>query len=60
MSIYNEKHRQYTDKYIAEKYDTTIIRMPKGMKEEVKTYAKKQGKSLNGFVLELIRKEIEK
>ncbi len=60
MSVYNDKHRAYTNKYLVEKYDSTIIRLPKGMKEEVKSFAKKQGKSVNGFVVELIKNAMNK
>lgn len=54
MGVYNEKHRAYTDKYIADKYDSTLIRLPKGRLQEVKDYAKQQGKSFNAFINDLI------
>lgn len=54
MGTYNAKHRAYTDKYVAEKYDTTLIRFPKGQKAAVQAFAAQNGKSMNAFILDLI------
>lgn len=48
------------DKYLKEKVDTVLIRVPKGQKQVIQDFAKSKGKSLNAFVYELIQKEIEK
>ena len=48
------------DKYLKEKVDTVLIRVPKGQKQVMQDYAKSKGKSLNAFVYELIQMEIEK
>ena len=36
------------DKYLKEKVDTFVLRVPKGMKNEIAEYAASQGMSLNG------------
>lgn len=57
MSVEIKKKREYsqaqnkaTQKYIKNNYDSVMIRMPKGKKEQIKTFAKSKGESLNGFV----------
>lgn len=47
------------DKYLKEKVDTFVIRVPKGQKEELKKYAKSKNKSLNAYILELIEKDMK-
>ena len=42
------------DKYLKEKVDTFVLRVPKGKKDEIMEYAKKRGMSLNGYITELI------
>lgn len=46
------------DKYLKEKVDTFVVRVPKGQKEEIKAYAKSKNKSLNAYILELIEKDM--
>ncbi len=46
------------DKYLKEKVDTVLIRVPKGQKQVMQDYAKSKGKSLNAFVYELIQNEM--
>lgn len=42
------------DKYLKEKVDTVLIRVPKGQKQVIQDFAKSKGKSLNAFVYDLI------
>lgn len=42
------------DKYLREKVDTFVLRVPKGKKDEIMEYAKSKGMSLNGYITELI------
>jgi len=42
------------DKYLSEKVETFVVRVPKGKKEAVKAFAKSKGLSLNAFILGLI------
>ena len=43
-----------------EKYDRVQLVVPKGTREEIKEFAKSQGKSLNNWVYELICKAMDK
>lgn len=47
------------DKYLKEKVDTFVVRVPKGQKEEIKEYAKSKNKSLNAYISELIEKDMK-
>lgn len=47
------------DKYLKEKVDTFVVRVPKGQKEELKKYAKSKNKSLNAYILELIERDMK-
>lgn len=49
-AVYNDKVNKTTQKYVKEHYDSFIVRMPKGKKEQIKTFAESKGESLNGFV----------
>ena len=42
------------DKYLKEKVDTFVLRVPKGKKDEIMHYAKSKGMSLNGYITDLI------
>lgn len=48
-----------TSKYL-EKFDDIKIRVPAGQREIIKAYAEKQGKSLNGYINDLINADIER
>ncbi|MDL2219874.1 antitoxin [Ruminococcaceae bacterium OttesenSCG-928-O06] len=48
------------NKYRAKAYDQINIVVPKGEKEEIASFAKIQGKSLNGFINEAIKEKIER
>lgn len=47
------------NEYNREKYDRFSLMLPSGYKEEVKRVAKKDGKSLNAFILEAIREKMK-
>lgn len=49
-AVYNDKVNKTTQKYVKEHYDSFIVRMPKGKKEQIKNFAESKGESLNGFV----------
>lgn len=53
----------YTDKitaeYIKNNYDQFSLRMPKGARQKYKEFAKRQGKSLNGLILELLDNQMK-
>lgn len=45
----------YDAKYQRENYDTILVRVPKGMKDEIRTAAESSGISLNAYIVEAIR-----
>lgn len=47
---YSQAQNKATQKYIKNNYDSVMIRMPKGKKEQIKNFAESKGESLNGFV----------
>ena len=47
---YSQAQNKATQKYIKNNYDSVMIRMPKGKKEQIKAFAESKGESLNGFV----------
>lgn len=53
--------RQYKKQndFNKQNYDRVSIMLPAGYREEVREIAKKQGKSLNGFVIEAIQEKIK-
>ena len=50
----NNGSQKAKDKYLKEKVDTFVLRVPKGKKDEIMEYAKSKGMSLNGYITELI------
>ena len=42
------------DKYNAKAYDDIRVRVPRGQKEAIQTFAEQRGESLNGFINRLI------
>lgn len=59
MGKYNERHKEYTSKYIADNYDTMKVRCKKGYKEEIKAAADQAGESVNAYVMEAVRRRME-
>ena len=59
MGKYNERHKEYTSKYIADNYDTLKVRCKKGYKEEIKAAADQAGESVNTYIVEAVRRRIE-
>lgn len=55
-----EYNKEYAKTYLKTKCDEIKIRVPKGEKELFKEMAKDTGKSLNGFIYDLVKKEYEK
>lgn len=47
-------------KYEAKVYDKTLIRLPKGRLDDIKTHAVAQGESVNGFINRAIDHEMER
>lgn len=51
---YSQAQNKATQKYIKNNYDEIKIRVPKGKKEEYKTKADAEGKSLNQYIVDRI------
>lgn len=47
------------DKYKRKTYDRIELLVYKGEKQKIKDYASKKGKTVNGFITELIRNEMK-
>lgn len=54
----NNGSQKAKDKYLKEKVDTFVLRVPKGEKEIIQQHAQSLGKSLNGYIVDLIRESI--
>ncbi len=50
----NNGSQKAKDKYLKEKVDTFVLRVPKGEKEKIQSYAASVGKSMNAYIVELI------
>jgi predicted HicB family RNase H-like nuclease len=48
------------NRYNAKAYDPISLRVKKGEKERVAAYAAAQGKSLNGYIVDLIERDMQK
>lgn len=48
------------NKYTKEKCDEFKIRVPKGKKQVIQDFAASKGKSVNGYINELIDKDMER
>lgn len=55
----SEARKRANDNYLKTQ-DEIRIRIPKGQKAEIQAYAKAQGKSLNAYIVELIRADMDK
>ncbi len=50
MSPKSQQQRKAADKYLREKVDTIVTRVPKGKNEVVQAHAEAHGESVNGFM----------
>ena len=50
---------KYKNAFQKENYDRISITVPKGQKAIIQQYAKNQGKSLNSYIVDLIKKDME-
>lgn len=54
-----EKQYKRQNEYNAAKYDKIGLMLPKGSKEKIKRTAEEKHLSVNAFITELIKKELE-
>ena len=52
------KAQEARNKYLREKVDSFIVRVPKGQKILIEEFAESKGKSRNRFIVDLIEKEM--
>ncbi len=57
---YNESQKKATAKYNAKAYDRIEIKVLKGEKQPIVDYAESKGKSVNSYIVELIKKDMSK
>lgn len=50
----------YKNQFIAEKYDRINLTVPKGDKERIQAYALSMGKSVNAYINDLIKADMDK
>jgi len=50
----NNGSQKAKDKYLKEKVDTFVLRVPKGEKEKIQSYAASIGKSMNSYIVDLV------
>jgi len=55
-----EATQKAKDKYLQEKVDSVIFRVPKGEKERIQAHAKTQGESTNAFIYRAVNETIER
>lgn len=51
---YTEAQKRSAEKYQHEKVENITIRVPKGKRETIRTFAESRGESMNGFILRVI------
>jgi len=54
-----DKHTTYKREFNENNYDRIYLTVPKGKKEEIKEFAESKGKSLNSFINDAVKKEME-
>lgn len=57
--VVKQSQREATDRYLA-KLDDIRIRVPKGMKAEIKNRANEIGLSINAYIVKLINDDMKK
>ena len=55
-----EKRNEYNNNFIKENYDRVNLTLPKGQKDVLKELLKKRGKTVNGFLQEVVEQEIKR
>ncbi len=60
IDMENKKYNkiEYNNAYNKEKYDRITIMMPKGKKERIKSRADELGKSVSGYINDVLDKDI--
>ena len=59
-SRYTAAQKRSAEKYISEKLDEIKLRVPKGQRAIIKSFAESQGKSTNQFIIDSINEAMKK
>ena len=57
-AYYSEAQNKASQKYQKKAYDTYLLRLYKGQKEQIQAYAESHGESLNGYINRLIAEDM--
>ena len=57
---YSKAGGQAVDRYCKKAYDDVRIRVKKGQKAIIQTRAEQIGKSINGYIVDLVREDLSK
>lgn len=57
---YTKATMKAVDKYVKNNYDSFLVRVPKGRKDEIEAFAKERGESVNGLMNLLLREAMQK
>ena len=58
MGYYSEAQNKASQKYQKKAYDTYLLRLYKGQKEQIQAHAEANGESLNGYITRLIAEDM--
>lgn len=56
---YSEAQKEATARYNKKAYDRISVVVPKGQRQALSDFAKKQGKSLNRFILDAVEAQMK-
>lgn len=56
----SKKQQACVNRYINKAYERINLTVPKGDKEKIKVYAESKGKSVNGYINDLIQADMRK
>ncbi len=57
-SYYSEAQNKASQRYQKKAYDTYLLRLYKGQKEQIQAYAEANGESLNSYINRLIAEDM--
>ena len=55
---YSKANMRAVDKYVKNNYDSFLVRIPKGRKQDIEAIAREHGESVNALVNRLLRAEL--
>lgn len=57
-AYYSEAQNKASQRYQKKAYDTYLLRLYKGQKDQIQAYAEANGESLNGYINRLIAEDM--